>query len=177
MLRLQHLLLLALFAVCVFLISYLLTHDGADTRSKLPLKGSFGQSFEPRLGGIESRLVTLENFGRKDNYAALRSSNSAMANRESLQELSATINETIRSLHSDNKEMHAELAAMKARLDELSRQIVAPQSESIVAPSAESNRSSSAESTRKGLLQCDGAPLDSEVVYWKVVPGDLDYER
>lgn len=142
MLRLQDLLLLAPIAVCIFIWGFLISHDGAHLRSKLPVQGSFGQLFEPRLGGIEIRLRTLEQLVRTD------------------------------------KEMLEELDAMKTRLDELPRPKVAPQAEAIVDSSAESNRSSSTdESIRKGLLQCEGAPLDSEVVYWKVVPGDLEYER
>ena len=29
---------------------------------------------------------------------------------------------------------------------------------------------------KKGLLQCDGQFVDSEVIYWKIVPGDDTYE-
>ena len=29
---------------------------------------------------------------------------------------------------------------------------------------------------RKGLLKCDGKYIDSEVIYWKIVPGDNEYE-
>jgi hypothetical protein len=29
---------------------------------------------------------------------------------------------------------------------------------------------------KKGLLQCDGKNIDSEVIYWKIVPGDSTYE-
>jgi hypothetical protein len=29
---------------------------------------------------------------------------------------------------------------------------------------------------RKGLLKCDGKYVDSEVIYWKIVPGDNTYE-
>ena len=29
---------------------------------------------------------------------------------------------------------------------------------------------------RPGLLKCNGEYVDSEVIYWKVVPGDIDFE-
>jgi hypothetical protein len=29
---------------------------------------------------------------------------------------------------------------------------------------------------RRGLLMCDGKPTESEVIYWKIVPGDNEYE-
>ena len=29
---------------------------------------------------------------------------------------------------------------------------------------------------RKGLLKCDGNYIDSEIIYWKIVPGDNEYE-
>lgn len=30
--------------------------------------------------------------------------------------------------------------------------------------------------SRRGLLVCNGVPLDSEVIYWKIVPGDNEFE-
>ena len=32
------------------------------------------------------------------------------------------------------------------------------------------------ERERKGLLHCNGKQTDSEVIYWKIVPGDSTYE-
>ena len=32
------------------------------------------------------------------------------------------------------------------------------------------------ERERKGLLYCNGKQTDSEVIYWKIVPGDNTYE-
>lgn len=29
---------------------------------------------------------------------------------------------------------------------------------------------------RKGILTCNGKQVDSEVIYWKIVPGDDNYE-
>ena len=29
---------------------------------------------------------------------------------------------------------------------------------------------------KQGSLFCNGSKVDSEVIYWKVVPGDIDYE-
>ena len=35
---------------------------------------------------------------------------------------------------------------------------------------------SSVADEKKGLLICDGKPLDSEIIYWKIVPGDKTFE-
>lgn len=106
----------------------------------------------------------------RNHYTAWQSSDSSMMGLEGLRKINTTINDKFGSMHSDHEELLAHLAVMKAKLDELSSHVLAPRSEL-------SKRSSSTQSTRKGLLLCAGEPLDSEVIYWKVVPGDSEYER
>jgi GDP-fucose protein O-fucosyltransferase len=38
------------------------------------------------------------------------------------------------------------------------------------------SNTSTSDVEQKGKLVCDGKEVDSEVIYWKIVPGDIDYE-
>jgi hypothetical protein len=39
-----------------------------------------------------------------------------------------------------------------------------------------SHKTDAADLAKKGSLVCNGVPTDSEIIYWKIVPGDDSYE-